>query len=444
MRHSLFINRSTHALMRSIFLRTALKTAITTAIALSLAACGGGGGGSGSSDVVSNAASNPPVNTPTTTTATSSTVGTATTPTDGTPAAPVGVNTPTTPAVSVTETTTPLTAAPTYPTPVIVASGQQAALQLLSDNRQSCGFGALRTNPNLTVSAANHANYLAWLSQSNRQPIAAHHESVLTDTQGNTLANSGITNPYFSGNDVNTRLNPTTLGARANPTRYDAYRGVVGESLAMANFGTTGGYPSLDSAANAKDMLIGLLAAPYHARSMVLPVFNEVGVSYAEVQWSRPEPQIDNRTYYYTQSILELVLSLPAHATPTVNNSVLSYPCEGSVTAYELTHEDPNPFGNTRDLAQRPIGQPIYILAPEGKTVQTASGSISQNGQNVGFMHVLTKANDPNQLLNANEVILMPDTPLQPDTAYQVRYDLTLNDGERVSKAFNLRTKTKS
>ena len=416
----------------------ASKTALVTALGLALVACGSGGGSSDSE--VAPVAANPSVNTPSNTTA-SSTVGTAVTPTDSTPV--TADNTPTIPAVSVTETTTPTTAQAVNPTPVVVGSGQQAALQLLSDNRQNCGFGALTSHPNLTISADNHANYLAWLSQSNRQPIATHHETVLQDAQGNTIVDSGITNPYFTGNDVGTRLNPTTLGARATPTTYNAYRGFVGESLAIANFGSTGGYPALDSAANAKDLLTGLLAAPYHVRGMVHPWFSEIGVSYAEVQWDKIEPQIDNRTYYYTQSILELVLSLPANAALHTPNSVLSYPCEGSVTAYELTHEEPNPFGNTRDLSQRPIGQPIYILAPENKTVQAVSASLSQNGQNVGFMHTLTKDNDPNRLLEANEVILMPDTPLQPDTVYQARYDLTFSDGERISKQFTFRTKAK-
>ena len=115
-----------------------------------------------------------------------------------------------TPVASVVGTTTSVnTAAENNNTP------EAAALTLLNNNRTQCGFGGLTRKAALDTTASNHANYLKLASETNHRAIASHYETVVTDSLNQTLAETGLTNDYYSGQTVNERLNPTTLGSKA-------------------------------------------------------------------------------------------------------------------------------------------------------------------------------------------------------------------------------------
>lgn len=101
---------------------------------------------------------------------------------------------------STPSSTTSPTPIPTSPTNSTV---ELAAMKLLNENRSQCGFGSLTANQNLNLTAMNHANYMASVTEINKQPFASHEEQAETG-----LLDTGITNPYYSGSNLTTRLNP--------------------------------------------------------------------------------------------------------------------------------------------------------------------------------------------------------------------------------------------
>ena len=357
-----------HTLLSNNFFNRAI---ILTLLATSLTACGGGG--SGNSD-----SSNP---------------------------APIPAPTP---------NPTPIPTSPTTITPTNSAV-ELAAMKLLNENRSQCGFGSLTANQNLNLTAMNHANYMASVTETNKQPFASHEEQAETG-----LLDTGITNPYYSGIDLATRLNPLTLGKNAVSTHYD-YQG-QGENISLSNFSTKDSSYTVNDTATVEAMLYNLFAAPYHLRSLVYPQFTEVGLSYQLVKWTA------NNEINHT-SLLEIVSALPSSQKYIENTKLLNFPCDGVTTDYKLTDETPNPFGTTRNLKYQPTGQPVYVLAPSDKIIKDATISMTINGQSVGVIHKLMAANDPNRLLKDNEIVFMPDRELQPSSTYQVSYQLFYTDG---------------
>lgn len=377
--------------------KAVLITVSSLALTSTLVGCGGGGGGSDTS----------------TTTTNDKTVS----------------STPVASAVDSSTTTSVNTAVENNNTP------EAAALTLLNNNRTQCGFGGLTRKAALDTTASNHANYLKLASETNHMAIASHYETVVTDSLNQTLAETGLTNDYYSGQTVNERLNPTTLGTKAIDTAY-ASNG-HGENLAMMTYGSvSSSYVTSDTVA-AHDMLMGLFAAPYHMKGLLVPQYTEVGISHQQAKWF-------TSPYYYTGHILEIVSALPNTIKPRANQQLLNFPCDGVITDYQLTNETPNPFGDKRDLATRPIGQPVYVLAPSDKVIGSASMTLSENGQSAGYIHVMTKDNDPNGSLAANEVVFMPDAPLKPNTLYQATYRLTYTDGIAANQSIKFTTKATS
>lgn len=315
---------------------------------------------------------------------------------------------------------------------------ESAALDLLNQNRETCGFGALVRNKALDTTALNHANYMAHVTKTNLYPYASHYEQSDYRSDGTTFTNTGITNPYYSGQTLADRINPTTLGSEAIPTSYKGLG--YGENIALTNLSPIASNYVSNSVNNAKDMLTGLFAAPYHIRTLVYHQFNELGLDYQEIKWTANT--INNQT-----NLLEMVSALSADKTYVKNNKLLNFPCDGVTTAYQLTHEQPNPIKD-RDLEKNPIGQPIYVLAPDDKVITSASATLTENGISIAIPHVILASNDPNNILDKvndrNEAIFMPDQPLKPDTVYVATYQLTYADGETVSRTFSFRTKSKT
>ena len=365
------------------------RAIMLTLLATSLTACGGGGS--------SNSDSSNPIPAPT----------------------PTPIPTP-------IPNPTPIPTSPNTITPTNSAV-ELAAIKLLNENRSQCGFGSLTANQNLNLTAMNHANYMASVTETNKQPFASHEEQAETG-----LLDTGITNPYYSGIDLATRLNPSTWGEKAVSTHYD-YQ-AQGENISLSNFSTNNSSYTVNDTATVEAMLYNLFAAPYHLRSLVYPQFTEVGLSYQLVKWTA------NNEINHT-SLLEIVSALPSSQKYIENTKLLNFPCDGVTTDYKLTDETPNPFGTTRDLKYQPIGQPIYVLAPFDKTIAEATATITQNGTSIGMIHTLTSLSDPNKLLSKNEVIFIPDLPLKLNTGYQVSYQLVYNDGQKTTNQFTFKTR---
>ncbi len=313
------------------------------------------------------------------------------------------------------------------PTPTTNSTVELAAMKLLNENRSQCGFGTLTANQNLNLTAINHANYMASVTETNKQPFASHEEQAETG-----LLDTGITNPYYSGIDLATRLNPLTLGKNAVNTHY-TYQ-AQGENISLSNFSIKDSSYTVNDAATVESMLYNLFAAPYHLRTLVYPQFTEVGLSYQLVKWTA------NNEINHT-SLLEIVSALPSSQKYIENTKLLNFPCNGITTDYKLEDETPNPFGTTRNLKDQPTGQPVYVLAPFDKTIAEATATITQNGTSIGVIHTLTSLSDPNKLLSKNEVIFIPDLPLKPNTSYQVSYQLVYNDGQKTTNQFTFKTR---
>jgi hypothetical protein len=268
---------------------------------------------------------------------------------------------------------------------------------------------------------------MASVTETNKQPFASHEEQAETG-----LLDTGITNPYYSGIDLATRLNPSTLGKKAVSTHYD-YQ-AQGENISLSNFSTKDTSYTVNDTATVEAMLYNLFAAPYHLRSLVYPQFTEVGLSYQLIKWTA------NNEINHT-SLLEIVSALPSSQKYIENTKLLNFPCDGVTTDYKLTDETPNPFGTTRNLKNQPTGQPVYVLAPFDKTIAEATATITQNGTSIGMIHTLTSLSDLNKKLSKNEVIFIPDLPLKPNTGYQVSYQLVYNDGQKTTNQFTFKTR---
>lgn len=341
--------------------------------------------------------------------------------------------------------------APTPITPTTTADSSVAlkAIDLLNENRTKCGFGGLTVNQNLNNTAYNHANYLATVALANHYGFASHYEQAETSSNGTSLLQTGTSNPYYSGYDIDTRLNPKTYNEKALPA---AYHGLGIENLSESFASSNALMPPVDPAVQAESMLRALFAAPYHLRMLVLPQAAEVGASFRQDNWAA-------NNSYYRSAVLEVVSGIPANANYIETLNTLSFPCTGVVTDYELKNETPNPFGykdsngnvvayndpqrvsEIRDLEANPVGQPIYIRVPASKTIQSVNVTIKNGSNTLTDFTKLTATTDPNKMLEPYEAMIIPNQPLQPSTTYDVSYQVTLTDGTNRFNTFSFTTK---
>ncbi len=413
------------------------KVSLAVAIAMTLTACGGGSGG-GSSTPTSN-----------TSVTTGETIN-KTTP-NKTPTVAV-VNQPTTPTPVNIDTATPNTPATTNST-----NTETQAFNLLNQQRQACGFGSLASHNELVKSAQNHNQYMAYVSEKSNiaQIYGSHYELLESST---AWKNTGLNNPYFSGekvvNRVKTNATKQPLAQAVNYPYATSYQ--VGDMVySISNGGFVTENIAFGSSGDSVELLKGLLAAPYHLKTLVSPIYKNVGIDYLETKAWQPTTNYAPITGHY----LEVVLGLPQGQAPYTYNQVLTYPCNNVTgTEYKLTHEGPDPFNghpSRPEISENsPIGQPVYILAPEGKTIQNISNVNIKpiNGVTAPKVWVMfNKANpatdinqmvDGNKRLSDNEAFLIPDSPLAKATTYQVSYTLVYADKTQETKTFSFSTKS--
>lgn len=336
-----------------------------------------------------------------------------------------------------TATPTPSQPAPT-PAPTPVQTGDSDSVNLsgvdlsvynqLNLARKQCGFNPLTYDAQLQNAATNHANYLKAVTENSKTAYASHDEKA-----DNISMLTGANNPYFSGVDATSRVKYNTSNNKALPVNYNAM--VVGENIAVRTLTTTAQVPTQPTSdKTAISLLGGLLAAPYHQRTLFLPLFSQVGINASHVNYQ--ENQGNSRVDY-----LELMLGLPSTAKnlPKLGR-LATYPCEGITdTEYQLTNEQPSPFGS-RDLATDPVGQPIYFYANDNKTLSTYTANLTQNGKVIDVIN-LNANNDPNKLLGANEFFIVPNKKLTPSTPYKVDYTVNYTDGSTDKGQFTFTTK---
>lgn len=106
-----------------------------------------------------------------------------------------------------------------------------------------------------------------------------------------------------------------------------------------------------------------------------------------------------------------------------------------------LNSETPNPVPG-RDLRTSPLGSTIYISAREDNRIVITSAAMTQaaTGEAVVLRTPVTEANDPfgpcqTGCFESHQAYVVPDVPLQPNTACSVSVSGT-NNGSAFSRNF--------
>ena len=404
-----------------ITLSNPLKLSVITLSVALLSACGSGSSG-GSSNSNKEVSVNSPVTGDSTTELVEKADQVELTEKDGTQ---VITDVITTPVVTEKQDTTQVVnpANPTNADVFELASSDLSVYNRLNTRRTSCGFGSLGADEELKKAADNHANYLRYASKNSSNSFEGHNE---TDKA----------NPFYTGLGVAERVQTGDIKNQAQAVNYD-YRALT-ENLSFLRYNQAY-YDATNDTDIALNSIKGLLAAPYHMATLLSPNYTEVGISYVRDRVKAPIQSSDS-TF---GSVLEIVMGTPRGTSLSKVDGVVSYPCDGiEDTQFELRHESPNPFkGTSRNLATNPIGQPIYIYANDDIKVTNAVMKDAAN-QSVKLLQ-LNSTNDPNDRLQANQVILMPDVALKPAQMYTMTYNVSVNGGVAQLKKLTFKTKAK-
>ena len=168
-----------------------------------------------------------------------------------------------------------------------------------------------------------------------------------------------------------------------------------------------------------------LLAAPYHALTMMYP-FVHIGVG-AELS-----------TADGGKTAVVFTFGVGPSTPPPQTQEVLNFPCDGvQEIGTAMRGESPNPLPG-RDLANSPTGPSIILRGRDGKTPQITEYSMtSAAGAAVVLIPPITSSTDPN--LRPGDVFILPNSPLLPNTQYRVRITGVLN-GAAFTKNFTFKT----
>jgi uncharacterized protein YkwD len=272
------------------------------------------------------------------------------------------------------------------------------AFVLLNAERERCGFGLLAQNAQLDSAATAHAD---WQILNNQL------------SHGETPGTTGFTG--------------ATPADRVTAAGYPL--GGVGDEI-------SGLYYSGSTAGTGVFAVRALLALPYHAAGM-LAGYRDLGIAI------RGSDELGTSGTFGARTVQQFNLGFTRDAgrQEPASDQVLSYPCEGtSGVFFEITNETPSPVPG-RDLRASPLGPGLLVavrtgqaLAISSATMQTLSGNVP-----VVLRPTMTRDNDPNAVLSANQALIIPDASLMPNTAYAVRVAGT-NDGVSFVKSFNFST----
>ena len=284
------------------------------------------------------------------------------------------------------------------PASYAASSEEQQAFALLNAERSRCGFGLVAQNPQLDAAAKAHAD---WQIRNNQ---LSHTESAGT--------------PGFTG---------VTPLERASAAGYRA--GGVGEEIASL-------YYSGSVAGTGVFGVRALLALPYHQVGM-LGGFRDVGIS------MRGSDELGTTPLFGPRSVQQFNLGFTPEAgrQEPASDQVLTYPCEGTTGIfYEITNETPNPVPG-RDLRASPLGPGLLVAVRTGQTLAISSATMTMASGNVSVVlrPTMTRENDPNGVLTANQAVIVPDASLMPNTTYTVQIAGS-NDGAAFSRTFSFAT----
>lgn len=274
-------------------------------------------------------------------------------------------------------------------------SEELAAFNLLNAERIRCGFGALQQNAQLDQAALAHADWMLI------NGIFAHEES--------TAYPNGFTG-------VHSYDRATAAGyAWTDTVEVIAF----GDNASKAGRGSKG----------VRELLSGV----YHAPGALLPM-KDVGISVRE------PADVGMSTLIVPTEILA---GTTGDHQLLSTSEVLTYPCNGtSGTEYQLTAESPNPVPG-RNLSTSPLGHSITVMVRHGQTLGLTSAQMQRvsDGSVVVLRAPVTGDSDPNGMLAYQPHVgyVIPDGPLQPNTAYSVTVNGT-NNGAAFTRTFTFTT----
>lgn len=408
-------------------MQSPIKLSVIAMVSATLMACGGGGGSNPTSSSTSTKPSEP---SPTSQDTTINTTNT---------------NKPLTPILGVSEASQ-----------LIDKTASLAVLNEWNMRRMQCGIQAVKPQDNLQDASNQHAAYLAYLyAKAQIQGYGYNGHGEHEDR--NYIHVTGKKNPYYRG------IKPRD---RAKSAGYLYLMLTENLSKSWSYSSSLGHFQ--ENTDHAVGMLNGLLAAPYHLAGLM------------DSRWTQGAASLIAYTPYKTDSkknrgyILETMAGIhrdDANHHTTIQgingDGIITYPCEGvKNTQTALYSESPNPFQGTRDLSINPIGQPIWINHPTANNIVVTNVKFFDTQRNISLKtHELTKDNDPNEHLRANEMFIIPLTDdiarnscdanelklfrgsfkanscgLYPNTKYQVSFDISVDGKPKTSHSFTFRT----
>jgi hypothetical protein len=246
-------------------------------------------------------------------------------------------------------------------------SAQRLAYDQLNAARLRCGFGSLSQSTRLDQAAAAHGNYMS-----------LNNEFGHGETAGK---------PGFTGATPLDRALAAGYAPRA-----------VGEDL------STGGSFNGSTAA---DSIRNLMAAPYHARSL-LTGFSEVGLAWNVVG---------------SLDTLTVDLGVPARSRLQPPQSVITFPCAGTTDAAARGgNESPSPFPSDPNAEW---GQPVIVAGPESLRIGSATITGPSGPVSILVTYGAGATTDPNGAFTDGWISVIPEV-LQPGTSYAVAIDYTV------------------
>lgn len=416
-----------HSIHSIYSMQSPIKLSVIAMVSATLMACGGGGGSNPTSSSTSTKPSEPSP-----TSQEDTTINTTNT------------NKPLTPILGVSEASQ-----------LIDKSASLAVLNEWNMRRMQCGIKAVKPQDNLQDASNQHAAYLAYL-YANAQIQGYGYNSHGEHEDRNYIHVTGKKNPYYRG---------IQLGDRAKSAGYLSL--MLTENLSQGwSYSSLGHFQ--ENTDRAVYMLNNLLSAPYHLAGLM------------DSRWTQGAASLIAYTPYKTDSkknrgyILETMAGIhrdDANHHTTIQgingDGIITYPCEGvKNTKTALYSESPNPFQGTRDLSINPIGQPIWINHPTANNIVVTNVKFFDTQRNISLKtHELTKDNDPNKRLRANEMFIIPLTDdiarnscdanklklfrdsfkanscgLYPNTKYQVSFDISVDGKPKTSHSFTFST----
>lgn len=227
---------------------------------------------------------------------------------------------------------------------------------------------------------------------------------AVTDTESST--NQGYTG--------------TTYVDRATAAKFPA--GAIGLGVSV---GVATGTGSFTDSQYGQQAVYSLVGGVYHSDVATFPI-ETVGIGEYQTQTT-------SGSFQFTNSWLSM--SLLNTTSKTVSNAPATFPCDGVTgVPYKETSEIPMP----PNAAPSGWGTPISVMGNLTDVIVLQSASITGPSGAVN-VQVLDSASDPNKLLGKYQAVAYPTSPLQPNTAYSVTINGTVN-GTAFSRNFSFTT----